>query len=164
MTAAATNHSPEVPAQPSQRLPAEESLHSTTGPEVHLRLLSLLEQNPAWTQRQIADALGVSLGKTNYCLRALRDKGLVKWDNFSQNPNKLQYMHLLTPKGIAQKLSLTAHFLQRKEREFEELRSEIARLRAELGENNPGSVVVTTVAPPLESPAPSASAPAEQTA
>lgn len=89
-------------AQPSQQLPAEEgSLHSTTGSEVHLRLLSLLEQNPASTQRQLADALGVSLGKTNYCLRALKEKGLVKWRNFSQNPNKLQYMLLLTPKGIA---------------------------------------------------------------
>ena len=164
MTAVATNHLPVLSAQPSRQLPAEGSLYSTTDSEVHLRLLSLLEQNPAWTQRQLADALGVSLGKTNYCLRALKDKGLVKWGNFSQNPNKLQYMHLLTPKGIAQKLSLTAHFLQRKEREFEELRCEIARLRAELGENNPGSVVVTTVAPPLESPAPSASAPAEQTA
>ncbi len=154
MTAAATNHSPKLSAKPSQQLPVEGSLHSAIGSEVHLRLLSLLEQNPAWTQRQLADALGVSLGKTNYCLRALRDKGLVKWGNFSQNPNKLQYMHLLTPKGIAQKLQLTAHFLQRKEREFEELRSEIARLRAELGENNvvPGAATSPSVkSPPLSS-------------
>lgn len=143
MTAAATSHCPEVSAQRPQKLPAEGSLHSTTGSEVHLRLLSLLEQNPAWTQRQLSDALGVSLGKTNYCLRALKDKGLVKWGNFSQNPNKLQYMHLLTPKGIAQKVQLTAHFLQRKEREFEELKGEIAHLRAELGEMNtiPGAVI-----------------------
>ncbi len=97
-------------------------------------MLSLLEQNPAWTQRQLADSLGISLGKTNYCLRALRDKGLIKWGNFSQNPNKLQYMHLLTPQGIAQKVRLTAHFLYRKEREFEELQSEIERLRSELVE------------------------------
>ena len=162
MTAAATNHSPKLSAKPSQQLPVEGSFHSAIGSEVHLRLLTLLEQNPAWTQRQIADALGVSLGKTNYCLRALRDKGLVKWGNFSQNPNKLQYMHLLTPKGIAQKLQLTAHFLQRKEREFEELRSEIARLRAELGENNvvPGAATPPSVkSPPLSS----ASAPVGQT-
>ena len=162
MTVAATNHSPKLSAQPSRQSPTEESLHSTAGSEVQLRLLSLLEQNPAWTQRQLADALGVSLGKTNYCLRALKDKGLVKWGNFSQNPNKLQYMHLLTPKGIAQKLQLTAHFLQRKEREFEELRREIARLRAELGEINaiPGAITPT----PVESPPPSTSPPVEQAA
>jgi len=143
MTVAATNQSLEVLAKRPHELPAEGSLHSTTVSEVHLRLLSLLEQNPAWTQRQLADALGVSLGKTNYCLRALRDKGLVKWGNFSQNPNKIQYMHLLTPKGVAQNLQLTTHFLQRKEREFEELRREIARLRAELDNNNPDPVALT---------------------
>jgi EPS-associated MarR family transcriptional regulator len=162
MTAATANQSPEVLAQRAQESPAGDPLHSTTDSEVHLRLLSLLEQNPAWTQRQLADALGVSLGKTNYCLRALRDKGLVKWGNFSQNPNKLQYMHLLTPKGIAQKLQLTAHFLQRKECEFEELRREIARLRAELGENN---VVPGAATPPsVKSPPPSVSAPEGQAA
>lgn len=154
MTAAATNQSSEVLARRPHELPSEGSLHSTAVSEVHLRLLSLLERNPAWTQRQIADALGVSLGKTNYCLRALKDKGLVKWGNLSQNPNKLQYMHLLTPKGIAQKLSLTAHFLRRKEREFEELKREIARLRAELGENDPGPGAATlpsVKSPPLSS-------------
>jgi EPS-associated MarR family transcriptional regulator len=104
----------------------------------------------------------VSLGKTNYCLRALKDKGLVKWGNFSQNPNKLQYMHLLTPKGIAQKLQLTAHFLQRKEREFEELKGEIARLRAELRENNPGPGAAST--PFVESSPLRASVSAEQAA
>jgi EPS-associated MarR family transcriptional regulator len=117
------------------------------GSEVHLRLLKLVEQNPAWTQRQLADALGISLGKTNYCLRALRDKGLVKWGNFSQNPNKLQYMHLLTPQGIAQKVRLTAHFLHRKEREFEELQGDIERLRSELVEVNPGPRAEITALP-----------------
>jgi EPS-associated MarR family transcriptional regulator len=159
---AATNQSQELSAQRPEDSPAKESLNSTTVSEVHLRLLSLLEQNPAWTQRQLADALGVSLGKTNYCLHALRDKGLVKWGNFSQNPNKLQYMHLLTPKGIAEKLQLTAHFLQRKEREFEELRREIARLRTQLDNSNPNPVALTL--PPVESPPLGASAPAEQAA
>ena len=159
MTAATTNQSIALSAQRPEDSLAKESLHSTTGSEVHLRLLSLLEQNPTWTQRQIADALGLSLGKTNYCLRALRDKGLVKWGNFSQNPNKLQYMHLLTPKGIAKKLSLTAHFLQRKEREFEELRSEIASLRAQLNNSNPDPVALALQ---VESPPLSASTPVGQ--
>ncbi|BEI36585.1 winged helix-turn-helix transcriptional regulator [Polynucleobacter sp. HIN7] len=86
MAAVPTNHSLELSAQPSRQWLAEESLHSTTGSEAHLRLLGLLEQNTVWTLRQLADALAVSLGKTNYCLRALRDRGLVKWGNFSQTP------------------------------------------------------------------------------
>ena len=106
-------------------------------PEIHLHLLKLIEQNPSWTQRQLAQSLGVSLGKTNYCLKALKEKGWVKWGNFSQNPNKLSYMHLLTPQGIAQKLSLTAHFLRRKEAEYDQLQTEIRALREELKTQRP---------------------------
>ena len=106
-------------------------------PEIHLQLLKLIEQNPSWTQRQIAEALGVSLGKTNYCLKALKEKGWVKWGNFSQNPNKLSYMHLLTPQGIAQKVLLTAHFLRRKEAEYDQLQAEIRALREELRTQRP---------------------------
>jgi EPS-associated MarR family transcriptional regulator len=100
--------------------------------EIDLKLLKLIEENPALSQRQLADRLGISLGKTNYCLRALKEKGLVKWGNFSNNPHKLKYMHLLTPKGIGQKLSLTVHFLERKQAEFERLKKEIVLLQAEL--------------------------------
>lgn len=102
--------------------------------EIDLKLLKLLEENPALSQRQLADRLGVSLGKTNYCLKALKDKGLVKWGNFSKNPNKLECTHPLTPNGISQKLSLTIHFLERKQLEFERLKKEIALLQAELGQ------------------------------
>jgi EPS-associated MarR family transcriptional regulator len=147
MPAAVSSNLLDSSAQQPQIWPKEMLPLSTTGSDVHLRLLSLIEQNPTWTQRQLADALGVSLGKTNYCLRALKEKGLVKWGNFSQNPNRLKYVHHLTPKGIAQKLRLTAHFLQRKEHEFEELKREIARLRTELGEKNPGSDAELTAAP-----------------
>ena len=105
--------------------------------EIHLQLLKLIEQNPSWTQRQIAEALGVSLGKTNYCLKALKEKGWVKWGNFSQNPNKLSYMQLLTPQGIAQKLSLTAHFLQSKQAEYDQLQAEIRALPEELRTQRP---------------------------
>jgi len=105
--------------------------------EIDLKLLKLLEENPALSQRQLADRLGVSLGKTNYCLKALKDKGLVKWGNFSNNPNKLQYMHLLTPNGIRQKLILTIHFLEHKQAEFEQLKKEIMLLQTELGQQKP---------------------------
>lgn len=106
-------------------------------PEIHLQLLKLIEQYPNWTQRQLAQSLGVSLGKANYCLKALKEKGWVKWGNFSQNPNKLAYMHLLTPQGIAQKLSLTAYFLRRKEAEYDQLQAEIRALREELRTQRP---------------------------
>ncbi len=105
--------------------------------EIDLKLLKLLEENPSLSQRQLAARLGISLGKTNYCLKALKDKGLVKWGNFSNNPHKLQYMHLLTPKGISQKLSLTIHFIECKQAEYERLKLEIASLQAEIGWQKP---------------------------
>lgn len=105
--------------------------------EIDLKLLKLLEENPSLSQRQLADCLGISLGKTNYCLKALKEKGLLKWGNFSSNPNKLQYMHLLTPKGIRQKLSLTIHFLERKKVDYERLKLEIVSLQAEISLQKP---------------------------
>jgi EPS-associated MarR family transcriptional regulator len=106
-------------------------------PEIHFQLLKLIEQYPNWTQRQLAQSLGVSLGKVNYCLKALKEKGWVKWGNFSQNPNKLSYMHLLTPQGIAQKLTLTAHFLRHKEAEYDQLQAGIRALHEELRTQRP---------------------------
>lgn len=105
-------------------------------PEIHLQPLKPIEQNPAWTQRQLAEALGESLGKTNYNLKALKEKGWVKWGNFSQNPNKLSYMQLLNPQGTTQKLHLTAQFLKRKESKYDCLKVEIRAIREELGTHN----------------------------
>ena len=105
--------------------------------EIDFKLLKLLEENPSFSQRQLADHLGISLGKVNYCLKALKEEGFVKWGNFSNNPNKMQYMHLLTPKGIRQKLRLTIHFLERKQAEFEHLKKEIVLLQAEIGQQKP---------------------------
>ena len=100
--------------------------------EIHLKLLKLVEKNPQLTQRELAHQLGISLGKTNYCLKALKEKGWLKWEIFSNNPNKFQYMHLLTPKGASEKLTLTMHFLKCKEKEYELLKEEITLLRDEL--------------------------------
>jgi EPS-associated MarR family transcriptional regulator len=97
----------------------------------HLNLLRLLEQNPAMTQRELAQALGVSLGKTNYCLKALIEKGWLKVGNFNANPNKWGYAYLLTPKGVIEKAKLTRRFLIRKQEEYEALRKEIEGLQAE---------------------------------
>ena len=100
--------------------------------ERHLKALRLLEQNPEMTQRELAEALGVSVGAANYCLKALVEKGWVKLENFHKNPNKLGYLYLLTPMGIAAKAQLTAGFLRRKMAEYEALRAEIDQLQAEV--------------------------------
>lgn len=99
----------------------------------HYRILRIIENHPETSQRQLAEVLGVSLGKTHYLLAALLEKGLVKVGNFRRSDNKLAYAYLLTPKGIAAKLDLTKAFLRHKEEEFETTRVEIARLKQELG-------------------------------
>ena len=100
--------------------------------DTHFRVLSLLESQPDLNQREMAKALGVSLGGVNYCLRALVTKGLIKMHNFQANDNKLGYAYLLTPQGMAEKLSLTAHFLQRKQQEYVALKAEIEALQQQM--------------------------------
>jgi len=100
--------------------------------DTHLRVLRLVEQNPGISQRGMARELGVSLGKANYCLRALLEKGWVKARNFKNNDSKLQYAYLLTPSGIENKARLTANYLQAKMAEYERLRLEIEQLKQEV--------------------------------
>ena len=99
--------------------------------ETHYKVLSILEQNSTISQRELAQELGVSLGKTNYCLKALLQKGLIKANNFKNNKNKMAYFYILTPKGIEEKSDLTVKFLQRKRQEYEVLRQEIDALAKE---------------------------------
>jgi EPS-associated MarR family transcriptional regulator len=99
--------------------------------ETHYRLLKLIESNPEMSQRDLADAMGVSLGKLNYCLRAVMERGLVKVKNFKANPNKRIYAYYLTPKGAEEKTKITARFLKRKMAEYEQLKEEIKRLKRE---------------------------------
>ena len=101
--------------------------------ETHLRLLRAIEANPQATQRELAEVLGVSLGKAHYCLRALVDQGWVKVRNFRASPNKLGYVHVLTRRGIEAKAQLTVGFLRRKVAEYESLKCEIELLRQEAG-------------------------------
>lgn len=96
-------------------------------------LLKIVEQNPAMSQRELAAAMGISLGKLNYCLKALMKVGMIKMGNFSRSERKLGYAYILTPKGIAEKSRVTARFLVRKETEYETLKTEIAALRKEVG-------------------------------
>lgn len=97
-----------------------------------LQMLKLLQDNPGLSQRQLAAQMGVSLGKANYCLRALVEKGLVKLGNFGKNPNKRQYAYILTPAGLEEKTRITLAFLRRKEAEFEAIRREIETLKGDL--------------------------------
>jgi EPS-associated MarR family transcriptional regulator len=99
---------------------------------IRLTAMRLLAQQPSLNQRELARAMGMSLGKTNYLLRELLDKGWIKVQNFRRSDHKLAYAYLLTPSGIRQKVALTRRFLSRKESEFEMLQRVIGDLRAEL--------------------------------
>ena len=91
----------------------------------HLNVLRKVEKQPRSSQRELAEELGFSLGKLNYCLKALKGKELIKIHNFHQNPNKINYLYVLTPKGIAEKTKLTLNFMKRKMKEYDELKSEL---------------------------------------
>ena len=92
---------------------------------LNLDVLRKIGSNPKSSQRQLAKELGFSLGKLNYCINALKDKGLIKIKNFSRDPNKLRYAYILTPKGVAAKTRITLNFMKRKMKEYDELKAEI---------------------------------------
>ena len=99
--------------------------------DIRLDLLRKLESNPRLTQRELSLDIGVSLGKVNYCMKKLTEKGLIKLKNFTHNPNKMGYAYLLTPIGIEEKSRLTFFFLKRKLIEYEKLKKEINLLQLE---------------------------------
>jgi EPS-associated MarR family transcriptional regulator len=106
-------------------------LHQMNQKDIRLDLLRRLESNPEYTQRELSKVMGVSLGKVNYCLKKLTEKGLIKLTNFSHNPDKIGYMYLLTPSGVEEKSRLTFSFLKRKVIEYEILKKEINELKLE---------------------------------
>ena len=95
--------------------------------EEDFKILRTINKNSKSTQRELADELGFSLGKLNYCLKALKEKGLIKLKNFKNNKRKLNYIYILTPKGISEKTKLTINFMERKMKEYDELKSELNR-------------------------------------
>ena len=106
--------------------------------ELRLRVLRALEANPELSQRQLAAELGVSLGGVNYALKALIERGFVKAENFRKSGNKVAYLYVLTPRGVAEKASLATAFLGRKLEEYEVLRQEIEALKSEVGSGDSG--------------------------
>jgi EPS-associated MarR family transcriptional regulator len=99
--------------------------------DLDFRVLRLLQNKPDASQRELADQLGISHGKMNYCLNALIEKGLIKIGNFQNSQHKLKYVYLLTPAGLAEKAHLASRFLKRKAAEYKQLKAEIDALRAE---------------------------------
>ena len=93
----------------------------------HFNVLRKIQNKPKSTQRELAGELGFSLGKLNYCLKALKAKGLIKIENFKKNPNKINYIYILTPRGISKKTQLTLSFMKRKMKEYDELKKEIEK-------------------------------------
>ena len=118
--------------------------------EIHYKLLKVLEENPDITQRELAARLGISLGKANYCLRALMGRGWVKMANFRRNANKMAYVYLLTPSGIDQKARFAVRFLRHKLLEFDALKAEIERLKVELADSATNESVSSLSARPLK--------------
>lgn len=100
--------------------------------DLRYTLLKHLEENPNASQRELARELGLSLGKVNYCLKALAEKGWIKAGNFRNNPNKLGYAYVLTPAGLEEKVNVTARFLKRKLAEHEQIKQEIEDLRKDI--------------------------------
>ena len=103
--------------------------------EIHYHVLKHIEANPSITQRELAKELGVSVGKVNYCLKALIDKGWIKANNFKNSNKKLAYFYILTPSGMEQKAKITMNFLKRKMNDYEELKKEIEVLKNEVNNN-----------------------------
>jgi EPS-associated MarR family transcriptional regulator len=103
--------------------------------EYRYRILKLLEADPGASQRKLADQLGISLGRVNFCLQALIEKGLIKANNFRNNANKRVYLYLLTSKGIEEKARVTMRFLKSKLAEYEALKHELEELRREAEKN-----------------------------
>jgi EPS-associated MarR family transcriptional regulator len=112
-----------------------ESRHAKAQEDTYFRIMRLVDEQPDISQRELAEKLGISLGALNYCLKALMGKGFVKLENFQNSKHKFKYAYILTPSGIAEKVSITGRFLKRKLQEYEALKVEIDALKAEVGED-----------------------------
>ena len=100
-------------------------MNKKTSNQDHFNVMRKIQKDPETSQRDLAEQLGFSLGKLNYCLKALQQKGLIKIKNFQRHTNKLNYIYIITPKGIAEKTKLTVNFMKRKMKEYEELKEEL---------------------------------------
>ncbi len=114
--------------EPDQNTQEMQSRQAKQQEDTYFRVMSILQENPDLTQRELAAKLGISLGGLNYCLRSLMEKGWIKTKSFAKSKNKFRYIYTLTARGVAEKTAITHRFLQRKMEEYEALRIEIAAL------------------------------------
>lgn len=112
--------------------PRAKSISMSNQDEIHLKLMRLIEQNNQLSQRQLAEEMGVSLGKINYCLKAIVEKGWVKASNFKNSEHKSAYLYLLTPKGAEEKATIAKRFLERKIQEYEDIKLQIEEIKSEI--------------------------------
>lgn len=112
--------------------------------ELQHKLFKTIAEHPQINQRELSKTLGISLGKANYCLKALMEKGWIKAQNFKNNKNKLSYVYLLTPGGIEQKASVTVRYLKRKMEEYEQLKAAVEELKREVPSEYVGNFIVPT--------------------
>jgi EPS-associated MarR family transcriptional regulator len=124
-----------VPKRHCRAVACPRFINLNTNTETHLKVLRSIEENPEITQRELSQELGVSLGKINYCLKALIEKGFVKARNFHNSNNKRAYLYKLTPSGIEAKARISVSFLRRKLREYAQLKIEIDQLENEINGN-----------------------------
>jgi EPS-associated MarR family transcriptional regulator len=104
--------------------------------EDHFDILRKISKKPKSSQRELAEGLGISLGKLNYCLKNLQSKGLIKIENFKKNPNKINYLYVLTPHGISSKTKMTLNFMKRKLKEYDELKLEMKNINKKNASKN----------------------------
>ena len=124
---------PRLPTSPLSPLQNQMTTRRQTASDDTLFwTLKHLQENPGITQRSLAKEVGINVSSINFCLKALVEKGWIKLDNFSKNPDKLSYAYLLTPTGMAEKAALTKRFLHRKMAEYEKLRADIESLESEI--------------------------------
>ncbi len=110
-------------------------MNNTNKDEQSLKILQEISRDSQISQRKLANELGLSLGKMNYCMNELKKKGLIKIKNFKKNPNKLNYLYILTPKGISHRALLTVNFMKKKMREYDELKMEYEKIKHKLKQN-----------------------------
>ena len=120
-------------------------MNSNDKNEIRYYLLKIFSKNPNLTQRQMAKQMGLSLGKFNYCLKELVKKGLVKVNRFKSSDNKASYMYILTPQGLDEKAKITAAFLKRKMKEFDEIKRQIKEIAQDAEEEGLGTFLVIKI-------------------
>jgi EPS-associated MarR family transcriptional regulator len=126
-------NSPKKPA-PKTRHPAPHTQHQLN---IQFQLLQLLAENPHMSQRDLSHKMGVALGRVNYCLTGLKEKGFIKLENFKGSPSHLRYAYILTPSGFEEKLRLTLRFLKRRLRQYDEIKTQIQTLSQEVAQTDP---------------------------